>query len=400
MSLRYKSDGSPRFCTDFRKVNAVTVPDAHPLPLIDDCIDEIGPALHVSKLDMLKGYWQVPLTPRASEISAFVTPDSFLQYTGMPFGMCNAPATFQRLINKVLGDVSNCRAYLDDIVVYSDDWASHMTTLREVFKRLSIASLTLNLAKCEFGKGTVLYLGQQVGRGQVCPADVKIMAITAFPVPTTRRELRRFLGMSGYYRRFCKNFSSVAAPLTALTSPSKPFVWSDECQQSFESLKGILCCTPVLSAPDFSLPFKLEVDASAVGAGAVLLQEDDQGIDHPVSYFSRKFNKHQLNYSTIEKEALALLFGLQHFEVYLGSSVKPIKVFTDHNPLVFLSRMYNHNQRLMRWSLIIQDYHLEICHKKGTENGGHSTVVFVRQQHVLPFSEQFNCNVRLDCWSI
>ncbi|XP_030271730.1 uncharacterized protein LOC115581049 isoform X3 [Sparus aurata] len=209
---------------------------------------------------------------------------------------------------------------------------------------------------------------RKVGQGQVCPADVKITAIAAFPVPTTRRELRRFLGMAGYYRRFCKNFSSVSAPLTALTSPSKPFVWTPECQQSFESLKGILCCNPVLSAPDFSLPFKLEVDASAVGAGAVLLQEDDQGIDHPVSYFSRKFNKQQLKYSTIEKEALALLFSLQHFEVYLGSSVKPIKVFTDHNPLVFLSRMYNHNQRLMRWSLIIQNYNLEIYHKRGSEN--------------------------------
>ncbi|XP_033952347.2 uncharacterized protein [Pseudochaenichthys georgianus] len=226
--LDTKSDGSPRFCTDFRKVNAVTVPDAHPLPLIDDCIDEIGPAQFVSKLDMLKGYWQVPLTQRASDISAFVTPDSFLQYTVMPFGMCNAPATFQRLVNLVLGHVPDCKAYLDDIVVYSKDWSSHMSTLREVFKCLSAASLTLNLAKCEFGK-------------------------------------------------------------------------------------------------DFSKPFKLEVDASGVGTGAVLLQEDAQAIDHPVSYFSRKFNKHQLKYSTIEKEALALLFALQHFEVYLGSSVKPIK---------------------------------------------------------------------------
>ncbi|XP_033963931.2 uncharacterized protein [Pseudochaenichthys georgianus] len=172
----------------------------------------------------------------------------------------------------------------------------------------------------------------------------------------------------GYYRRFCRNFSSVAAPLTTLTSPSKSFVWSGECQQSFESLKGILCCTPVLSAPDFSKPFKLEVDASGVGTGAVLLQEDAQAIDHPVSYFSRKFNKHQLKYSTIEKEALALLFALQHFEVYLGASVKPIKVYTDHNPLVFLSRMYNHNQRLMRWSLIVQNYNLDISHKKGSDN--------------------------------
>nr|XP_033942279.1 uncharacterized protein LOC117449038 isoform X4 [Pseudochaenichthys georgianus] len=211
-------------------------------------------------------------------------------------------------------------------------------------------------------------VSKQVGRGKVCPADAKIRAIASLPVPSTRRELRRFLGMAGYYRCFCRNFSSVAAPLTTLTSPSKSFVWSGECQQSFESLKGILCCTPVLSAPDFSKPFKLEVDASGVGTGAVLLQEDAQAIDHPVSYFSRKFNKHQLKYSTIEKEALALLFALQHFEVYLGSSVKPIKVYTDHNPLVFLSRMNNHNQRLMRWSLIVQNYNLDISHKKGSDN--------------------------------
>lgn len=366
--LDTKPDGSPRFCTDFRKVNSVTVPDAHPLPRIDDCIDEIGPAKYITKLDMLKGYWQVPLTQQASDISAFVTPDHFLQYTVMPFGMCNAPATFQRLVNKVLGNIPNCRAYLDDIVVYSGDWSTHMATLKEVFISLENASLTLNLAKCDFARGSVLYLGQQVGLGKVRPADAKVTAIREFPQPATRRELRRFLGMTGYYRRFCKNFSSVAAPLTDLTSPSKPFIWSESCQQAFESLKGLLCCTPVLSAPNFSLPFKLEIDASAVGAGAVLLQEDTQGIDHPVSYFSRKFDKHQLGYSTIEKETLALLWALQHFEVYIESGQSSVQVFTDHNPLVFLSRMYNHNQRLMRWSLIIQNYTLKIHHKKGSEN--------------------------------
>lgn len=180
------------------------------------------------------------------------------------------------------------------------------------------------------------------------PADVKIAAITAFPVPTTRRELRIFLGMAVFYRRFCKNFSTVAAPLTALTSQLKPFLWSSECQQSFDDLKCLLMCNPVMSAPNFFLPFKLEVDASAVSAGAVLLQENLQGIDHPVAYFSRKFDKHQLRYSTIEKETLTLLYALQHFEVYLASSLQPIKVFTDHNPLVFFSKMYNNNHRLMR----------------------------------------------------
>ena len=158
------------------------------------------------------------------------------------------------------------------------------------------------------------------------------------------------------------------APLTSLVSPLKPLVWSPACQAAFESAKALLCNAPVLAAPCFTRPFKLEVDASACGAGAVLLQEDDQAIDHSVCYFSRKFNKHQLNYSTIEKEALALLLALQYFEVYLGSSFQPIQVFTDHNPLVFLAHMRNSNQRLMRWSLLLQDFNLQIHHKKGTEN--------------------------------
>ena len=174
--------------------------------------------------------------------------------------------------------------------------------------------------------------------------------------------------MAGYYRSFCRNFSTVVLPLTTLLSPKTDFVWTPECQHAFESVKSLLSHAPVLAAPDLSRPFKLEVDASAGGAGAVLLQEDAGGVDHPVCYFSRKFNKHQVRYSTIEKETLALLLALQHFEVYVGSSPLPVVVFTDHNPLIFLSRMYNHNQRLMRWALVVQDYNLDIHHKKGSEN--------------------------------
>ncbi|KAL7839440.1 hypothetical protein SRHO_G00260980 [Serrasalmus rhombeus] len=363
-----KPDGTVRFCTDYRKVNAVTKPDSFPLPRMEDCVDKVGSALYVSKLDLLKGYWQVPLTPRAAEVSAFVTPDSFLQYTVMAFGLRNAPATFQRLMSRVLMGVSGCEVYLDDIVVHSSSWFEHLKTLYTVFNRLHQASLTLNLAKCEFGKATVTYLGKQVGQGQVCPVAAKVQAILDFPVPCTKRELRRFLGVVGYYRGFCRNFSDVVLPLTNLLRSSCEFVWSTSCQTSFESVKMLLCNAPVLSAPDFSHPFKLEVDASATGAGAVLLQEDSSGIDHPVCYYSKKFVKHQLNYSTIEKEALALLLALQHFEVYVGSSPLPLVVYTDHNPLVFLSRMRNSNQRIMRWALIIQEYNLEICYKKGSDN--------------------------------
>lgn len=286
----------------------------------------------------------------------------------MPFGLRNAPATFQRLMNTVLSGVKNCEAYLDDIVCYSASWLEHLETLQEVLGDLEGANLTLNLAKCEFGKATVTYLGKQVGQGDVRPLTAKVQVILDFPIPETRHQLRRFLGMCGYYRGFCKNFAGVAAPLTSLVSPSSQFVWTAECQESFEAAKALLCSAPVLAAPDFERPFKIEVDASAHGAGAVLLQEDEQGIDHPVCYFSKKFNKYQVNYSTIEKEALALLLALQHFEVYVESSSVPVCVYSDHNPLVFLSRMRKNNQRLMCWSLLLQDFNIEIYHIKGNEN--------------------------------
>ena len=160
----------------------------------------------------------------------------------------------------------------------------------------------------------------------------------------------------------------VVAPLTSLCSPAVPYVWSTACQCAFEAAKSLLCSAPVLAAPDFSRPFQLEVDASAVGAGAVLLQEGEGVVQHPVCYFSVKFKNHQLNYSTIEKETLAMLLALQHFEVYVGSSASPVVVYTDHNPLVFLARIYNSNQRLMRWALLVQGYNIVIRHKKGVDN--------------------------------
>lgn len=174
--------------------------------------------------------------------------------------------------------------------------------------------------------------------------------------------------MTGYYRCFCKNFSSVASPLTELLRKAVSFKWTSECQSAFEALKTLLCSAPVLVAPQFEKPFLLEVDASGTGIGAVLLQTGEDDLNHPISFFSKKFLKHQMNYSTIEKEALALILALQHFEVYIGSSVSPVTIFTDHNPLTFLQLMSNSNHRLMRWSLICQSYNMKICHKKGIEN--------------------------------
>ena len=363
-----KSDGTFRMCTDYRKVNSVTKTDTFPIPRIDDCIDNIGHAKYVTKFDLLKGFWQIPLTDRAKEISAFVTPDGLYQYKVMPFGMKNSPATFQRLVNSLIFGLDGCKAYIDDAIIYSEEWKQHLEIIREFFKRLSDAKLTINLPKSEFCHASLTFLGHIVGQGQVRPVEAKVEAISDFPVPTGKRQLMRFLGMAGYYRKFCNNFSVIAEPLTNLLGKKVRYVWSEACQKSFDQLKAILKSAPVLSAPRFDREFKMAVDASDVGAGSVLLQEDDNGVDHPVCYFSKKFDKHQRNYSTIEKECLSLILALQHFQVYLSSANSPIVVFSDHNPLTFIYKMKNKNQRLLRWSLMLQEHNLDIRHIKGRDN--------------------------------
>ena len=310
-----KHDGGFRFCTDFRKVNDKTKSDSFPIPRIADCIDQIGNAKFVSTFDMLKGYWQVPLTHRAREISAFVTPSGLYQYKVMPFGMKNAPATFQRMVNKLVRDIDGCEGYIDDVVIFSDNWSDHIRQIKRFFQIMREAKLTINLMKSEFGKATVKYLGHIVGQGQVRPLDAKIQTIAKFPIPTSRKELARFLGMAGYYRNFCLNFSDIAAPLTNLLSKKVKFVWTDDCQMAFDKVKLLLQKSPVLKSPDYEKPFKLIIDSSDVGTGSVLVQEASDGLDHPVSYFSKKFLKYQKNYSVVEKETLGLVLALEHFDV-------------------------------------------------------------------------------------
>ncbi|MEL7522628.1 MAG: reverse transcriptase family protein, partial [Cyanobacteria bacterium J06553_1] len=235
-----KPDGSSRLCTDFRKLNDVTIPDNYPLPRISDCVEKIGQSKFITKIDLLKGYYQIPLTERAKRISAFVTCDGFYQYNVMAFGLRNAPSTFQRLANKLIQDLKGSAVYLDDLVVFSETWPQHVKTLTELFSRLETANLTVNLAKSEIGKATLSYLGFEVGNGQLKPLEAKISAVMSYPVPQTRKELRRFLGMTSFYRSFCPNLSEIIAPLTDLTSPNSTFKWNSGCQAAFEKAKEIL----------------------------------------------------------------------------------------------------------------------------------------------------------------
>ena len=357
-----------RVCADLRQVNQLVKGDSFPLPRMDDCIDSIGHAKFITTLDLLKGYYQIPLTDRAKQILTMTTPEGLYQYKVMPFGLKTAPAAFQRLMNNVLRDVPQVKVYLDDVVIFTDSWEDHVQTIELVFDRLQHANLTVNLAKCHFGQAKVTYLGHIVGGGQIAPIDAKVATIVEFPQPTTRKELRRFLGMAGYYRRFCANFATIAAPLTTLLQKATSFKWEAKCENAFKMLKGMLSSHPVLAGPRFDKPFQLAVDASDQGCGSVLFQHTESGHEQPVSYFSRKFNKHQVNYSTVEKEALGLILSLQHYDVYLANTQEPVTVYTDHNPLTFIHRMKGTNQRVLRWSLLIQQYNLQITHIKGTNN--------------------------------
>ena len=368
VTLVDKPGGSVRFCIDYRTLNKVSKTDSYPLPRVDECIDTVANAKYITKLDLLKGFWQVPLTSRAKELSCFVTLGKTYKCTVMPFGMKNASATFQRLMNLLTRDLKGCVAYIDDLIVHSNSWSEHLVRLEGLLKALREANLVVKLSKCEFVHAQVNYLGYVVGHGTVAPPDAKVKAICEMTHPKTRKEVRRILGMAGYYRQFIMNFSDVVAPLTDLLKKDRKFMWTPDCDDAFQMLKVILSSSPLLAAPNFDKPFKLAVDASNLGIGAVLIQDDCDNVERPVSYYSKKFNKAQLNYSVIEKELLALILALQFYNVYVSPSDDKVVVYTDHHPLKYLNKFQNKNQRLTRWSLLLQEYNLEMIHVKGRDN--------------------------------
>ena len=288
-----KPDSSYRMCTDYHKVNNLTKSDNFPIPQIDDCVDKIGNAKYVSKFDLLKGFWQIPLSKRCQRDFSICHTTWIIPIQSDAIWNAKFPCHLQRLINKIISQIDGCEGYIDDVIIYSDTWEEHLNILQKFFKQLSDVKLTINLVKSEFGCGHVTYLGHIVGQGQVKPINTKVKAIADFPPPTMKKHFMRLLGMAGYYRKFCPNFSSITEPLTQLLCKDSKFVWTEQCHSAFEKLKAMVQNAPVLSAPDFNRPFKLAVDVSDVAAGAVLLQEDQGGIDHPICYFSPKFNKHQ-----------------------------------------------------------------------------------------------------------
>lgn len=364
----YKKDGTLRICIDFRKLNSVSEFDAYPMPRIDELLERIGSARYITTLDLCKGYWQVPLDPSSRPYTAFRTPAGLFQFTVMPFGLHGAPATFQRLMDKVLQGCEECSAaYLDDVVIYSRTWEEHLSHLRKVLGKIQSAGLTLNLKKCEWAREEVRYLGYRLGQGKVRPQVDKVEAIRDCPRPRTKKEVRSFLGLAGWYRRFVPQFATIATPLTALTTKDQrnPVIWTKQCETAFQSLKECLCSSPVLRSPDFTSRFLVQVDASAVGIGAVLAQ-GDPGEEQPILYLSRKLLPREVKYSVVEKEGLAIKWALESLRYYLLG--REFDLETDHRALTWIHSMKDHNCRLTRWYLSLQPFKFTIRHRKGATN--------------------------------
>ena len=311
-----KKDGTQRMCVDYRKLNKVTVNDPYPLPNIEELIANLGSSRLITTLDLTKGYYQVPVTPKHQEKTAFVTPYGKYEFVTMPFGLISAPSTFQRLMDEVLDGLHEFTvAYLDDILIHSQTWDQHMKHLDTVFTKLRKAGLNVKERKCTFASGSCVYLGHVVGNGSVKPMDCKVSAVKNFREPQTKKDVRSFLGLCGYYRKFVPNFSTVAAPLSELTRKNMPkkVIWTTKCDQAFLELKEALTRAPILMTPDWTLPFILQTDASSTGLGYVLSQVNSKGEEHPIAFASKKLLPSERNYSAIEREALAIVKGIKPF---------------------------------------------------------------------------------------
>ncbi|CAM4623943.1 unnamed protein product [Caretta caretta] len=364
-----KPDGEIRFCMDYCKLNAVIRPDNYPMPHTDELLEKLGRAQFISTLDLTKEYWQVPLDESAKEKSAFTTQVGLYEFNVLPFGLRNAPASFQRLVDGLLAGLGEYAVtYLDDVAIFSDSWAEHLEHLQKVFERIREAGLTVKAKKCQIGLNRVTYLGHQVGQGTINPLQAKVDAIQKWPVPKSKKQVQSFLSLVGYYRRFVPQYSQITAPLTDLTKKKQPnaIQWTEECQKAFNQLKVTLMSDPVLRAPDFDKLFLVNTDASEHGVGAVLMQEGPDQEFHPVVFLSKKLSERESNWSVTEKECYTIVYALEKLRPYICGWHFHLQ--TDHAALQWLHTATGNNKNLIWWSLALQDFDFDIQHISGASN--------------------------------
>jgi len=378
-----------RMVIDYRRLNEKTVGDAYPLPNIIEILDQLGAAKYFSVFDLASGFHQIPVEPADAHKTAFSTPFGHYQFTRMPFGLKNAPATFQRLMDHVLAGLQGAElfVYLDDIIIYARSLREHEIKYQKLIARLRAANLKLQPDKCEFLRKEITYLGHIIGEDGVRPDPKKLEAVRDFTRPTNPKQIKQFLGLTGYYRRFIPGFAKTAKPLTQLLKKDALFAWGPQQEDGFRTLRDHLLREPILQYPDFEKPFNITTDASGYAVAAILSQ-GPIGKDLPIAYCSRLLNPAEQNYSTIEKELLAIVYAVQYYRPYIYGA--EFNLVTDHKPLVWLNSIKDPTSRLTKWGLKLAEYTYRVIYKPGTANtnvdalsrnptGQHATIQIVNK---------------------
>ena len=385
VTIAIKKSGEPRVCVDFRSLNARTKKDAKAIPRVDDMLDALNGKSVFSSIDMLSGYWQVKMAPASRELTAFTAgPLGFYQFNRMPFGLCNAGATYQRLMEKVLQPLlyNSCVVYIDDVIVYSGDMQQHLMHLGEVFNLLEEYGLRLKPAKCKFLRNKLTFLGHQVSADGITKDPAKVEAIREMKPPTDVRGLRSFLGVCGFLRRYIRNYALIAKPLTELLTgystkkqnraknkrlEKDRWHWNNEHQSAFNRLKMAICEDVVLKYADFTKPFRLHTDASRQGLGAWIEQEEESGTWRPIAFASRRTSQTERNYAVHKLEFLALKWAItEKFGEYL--SCAPFLVYTDNSPLTHVWKSANLDATGHRWVAALDNYDFKVVYKPGKLN--------------------------------
>ena len=370
--LAKKKDGSFRFCVDLRAVNGVTQSLPHPLPRVDDALDSLAGAKFFSTLDMASGYWQVDLADEDKKKTAFTTGKGLHQFRAMPFGLKNAGATFQRLMELVLAgmDSRNCLVYIDDIIVFGETEQAHLKNLEEVFQRIRDAGMKLKPRKCCLARDEVVFLGHKVSHTGVQPDPANVAKVKEWPRPVKAEDLKSFLGLTGYYSKFVPDYSDIARPIREEAEKKGKIEWSNELIESFEGLKKRLISPPILALPSFKGTFKLATDASNSAVGAVLSELID-GEEKVIAYASKVLSKTERRWPTYDKELWAIVWAIRHFRQYLVGA--PFEVLTDHKPLLNAPQSIDVDKdatgRRGRWAVELSTHDFQVTHRKGLDNG-------------------------------